>query len=89
VSCCGTVLCLRHYHTSEHASSHPDRAVVLSEDAAEAQSSDFAAMWQATFQAVQVTSLILYRTQSALRKRFQQQHFECHCSKLVALQSYD
>ncbi|KAG5189041.1 hypothetical protein JKP88DRAFT_302636 [Tribonema minus] len=53
ISCCSTALCLRHFHTSEHASAHPSKATVINQEAADLQHDDFARQWKATFESVQ------------------------------------
>ncbi|CAM9509946.1 unnamed protein product [Choristocarpus tenellus] len=52
IQCCGVRLCLRHFHTTNHSSKHPEKAVIIEEEALERQRPAFEKMWKEAFQSV-------------------------------------
>ncbi|CAM9681785.1 unnamed protein product [Ectocarpus sp. 12 AP-2014] len=52
VQCCGTRYCLRHFHTSNHSSDHPQKAIVMNRRALDDQLPAFREMWREAFQSV-------------------------------------
>ncbi|CAM9366973.1 unnamed protein product [Hapterophycus canaliculatus] len=52
IQCCGTRFCLRHFHTTNHSSDHPEKAFVMNQRVLDEQLPAFQEMWREAFQSI-------------------------------------